>query len=244
LNDILKGNGEVISLGGGCDVATEFLGPSQINETHHFFDFLWNLDGGLKNVCSIIDSDFKGFEDLQNYIYDLHPEWNTNLDQGPKVLACANLQAAQLVHARYKNIAFVHHKRTQQMVDSMTRKKDRLLAVFQSVLPVTFIYYRQYHAPINGTYVNGPDYDILDKLNHFKWETDLFMSTFDQKYPKKEFRLISLFMEPSEYMQGITDKIDTFFQELDNSDRLTFERVFRRRGSKTRAKWKTLLKLL
>jgi len=32
-----------ISLGAGCDVATEFLQRQILSEISHFFDFLWNL---------------------------------------------------------------------------------------------------------------------------------------------------------------------------------------------------------
>ena len=223
-------------------MVTEFLKPHGLTNTHQFFDFLWNLDGGLENVSAIIANHFEGFDQLDNYIYDLHPEWNTEQNQGPLVLACANVQTPQLVLAAYRNIAFIHHKRSIELVDSMIRKRDRLLTLFESSRPLTFIYYRQYHAPVHGNYINQLDFDIGEKLTHFRAETELFMSTFRHRYPQKDFKLISLFMEPSEHLHSVTDQIDQFFQALPSDDKLIFDRVYRRRSARSLSKWTSLLK--
>lgn len=223
---------------------TELLQPEKLVKIHHFFDYLWNLDGGLINVQSIIKSRFVGFEQLQNYVYRRHPQWNTSQDLRPIVLACANVNADQLVHCDYPNIAFVHHKRSTDLMESMIRKAERFLAILDDDLPLTFIYYRQYHAPINGNYINQLDYDISDKLSHFVQESRSFVDAFIQLYPTKEFKLFSLFMEPIQHMPGVTDKISDFISQLTNTEHLVYERVFRRGGAKSRSKWRNLLEYI
>ena len=77
---------QVISLGGGCDVATEFIQRLQLTEETHFFDYLWNLDGGLRNVTQILRDDFAGFDSLDDFMFEFHGNWNTDPSMvSPKV---------------------------------------------------------------------------------------------------------------------------------------------------------------
>lgn len=233
----------IVSLGGGCDVATELLGPRGLSQSSHFFDFLWNLDGGLSNVTRILGERLAGFDRLENFIFQKHPEWNTPEVPGQLRLACADLDAPQLVHHRYPDIALIHYEHNAELPLKFARKAERLLRLLDSGGPVTFVYYRQYHAPIAGRYQNGPDYDIDEKLEHFHNETQDFVHSVSLEYPGLGYRLVSCFMEPAEALAGVTDKVDRFFQHLKDRDEVCYRRVLRRRSEKSLKSWGDLIPL-
>ena len=109
---------------------------------------------------------------------------------------------------------------------------------------MTFVYYRQYHGPILGQYINGDDDDIDRKLLYFRQETEQFVETLARLYPQLPLRLLSLFMEPEKPTAGVTDKVDDFFSSLTATERIRYERVLRRRSGASLASWDALLSLL
>ena len=60
-----------VSLGGGCDVATN-LKKLGLRLEQYPFDWLWNLDAGLDYVSKIIATDFKGLTSKHDYTYASH----------------------------------------------------------------------------------------------------------------------------------------------------------------------------
>jgi hypothetical protein len=234
-------NEQVVSLGGGCDVATELFSQADLPKTTHFFDYLWNLDGGLCNVINIIRERFAGFDSLDDYVFRAHPEWNTDQTLGPRVIACANQGSTQLVHRKYQDIAFVHYEHDTELVESFRRKAQRFLELLESKDPVSFVYYRQYHGPINGQYVNGLDFDIDAKMRHFQAESEELAASLKTLYPQLPFRLVSAFAAPAEELPEIAARIEAFVGDLPQTTDLIFRRVYRRRSRRSLDSWRALL---
>ncbi len=230
-------NAVPVSLGGACDVATELLQRRGLATTSHFFDYLWNLDGGLGNVTDIIARQFAGFDSMDNFIRIRHPEWNTPEVSGRLRIACGDLQAEQLCHKHYRNIALLHYQPGTEMVEKFQRKARRFMRLLTGDVPLVFIYYRQYHGPINGQYINQPDYDIDGKLHYWREETERFVRAISGPYPSLEFRVVSCFMAPHVKIDRVNTAVDQFVNELDDTGRISWRQVLRRGGVKSLESW-------
>jgi len=233
-------HGMPISLGGGCDVATELLQRLALSDTTHFFDFLWNLDGGLANVTRIIQERFAGFDRPELYVERRHPEWNTPETPGQLRLACGDLFAEQLVHEKYPDVAFIHYRRGAALVEKFARKAERFLKLLEAGDPLTFVYYRQLHSPVLGRYHCGPDYAVGEKLTALREETDDFVRTLSRLYPALPFRIVSCFMELQPQPAMVTDTVERFFQGLKDSEEILYRRVLRRRSPASLESWDAL----
>ncbi|MBT4519830.1 MAG: hypothetical protein HOC23_07475 [Halieaceae bacterium] len=229
-----------VSLGGGCDVATELLQRRGLSDTSHFFDYLWNLDGGLNNVSRIIASRFAGFDSQECFIRLRHPEWNTAEVAGSLRIACADLEAEQLCHRDYPDIVFLHYREGAELVDKLSRKAERFMQLLEGNGPLTFIYYRQYHGPILGQYINKPNYDIDDKLCHWQTETEKFVQFLTGLYPLVDFRIVSCFMGPHTQLPGVNDVITEYISALGDTDRINWRQVTRRGGPSGLLSWDAL----
>jgi hypothetical protein len=230
-----------VSLGGGCDVATEFLRPHRLSNETHFFDYLWNLDGGLRNVSRIIQRRFAEFDREDDFVRIRHPEWNTPECAGRVRIACGDLDAEHLCHRVYQNISFFHYHPERNLTQKFRRKAQRFLHLLDGDQPLAFIYYRQYHGPINGNYLNGPDYDISDKLEHFQSETEEFVSMMTRHYPSVDFRLLSCFAGPGPSVGGISERIAAFIENLADTEHVAWRQVLRRGQPAAIASWAGLL---
>jgi hypothetical protein len=193
-----------ISLGGGCNI--KYYIKNLNNQKTEFFDYLWNLDEGLYSVTKIIENDFSDFIDNNQFYMNYHPRFKKNI----------------LIHKKYTNIGFIHYN-IFDVFDKFKRKSTRFLELLNSKEEIIFIYYRHYDEPCNNNYNNN--ININEKLIYYKNETNNFVKIIQEKYPNLNFKIISIFVEPIEYIQDITDKINNYFEILKNTDKIKFDKI-------------------
>ena len=192
----------VISLGSSCDAANQ-LKRININNTHYFFDFIWNEYDGLKTVNEIIKGNFSHFNNIKNYTKTTtHPILNW---------------APFNINKYYPNFVFMHHDTTkQEIIESLNRKIERTKNVLNSKRKKVFIYYRHYDDPRNP----------INDLNIIINESLEFCEMYKNKY-NNNFYLLSLIV----YHPKIDkDKINTHLLKLRNNENenLKFDFVYRK----------------
>ncbi|MEE9367499.1 MAG: DUF1796 family putative cysteine peptidase [Pontiella sp.] len=175
----------IISLGGGCDIAT-ILDTYGLRSQSLPFDWLWNLDTGLSDVTKIIASDFSGLRDRDSYAYTSHYKWQ---------------EADSLVFRDYPRIAHIHTNplKNDYQRETYNRRINKFIQLMEDDLaPITFMYYRLHH---EGVEAQSNDI-IQQRLAHLFEESNQFMAMMDAKYPNRNFKLISLFEALEE---GVTE---------------------------------------
>ena len=185
----------IISLGGGCDVAT-ILDTYGLRTQSLPFDWLWNLDTGLSDVTKIISSDFENLREKNSYVIAPHFQWP---DTGT------------LVFRDYPKIAHIHTNPLENIQQRKTynRRIDKIIQLLEGQqTKITFIYYRIHHV---GEEELSNDV-LLDRLTRLFNESNEFMAMITAKYPLVNFSLISLFEAPEELMQ--TNPLKNYFKEL------------------------------
>jgi len=162
---------EVVSLGGGCDIAST-LNYCRIRKQSGVFDWLWNLNLGLENVYSIIQDNFIEFLDEQNYYYDKNARF------GDKLV---------LMHKKYPQLVFLHQNPLERKKDAeaLSRRAKRFLNILNSRGKVLFVYYRLMDNDENKE--NFQELLVSESLN--------FASKLNNLYPKLKFDLLSLYMD-------------------------------------------------
>ena len=104
---------KVVSLGSGCDIKLFMINPLLPHYRTEFFDFLWNFDGGLKTVKNIIQEDFDGFSNSEDYYFGVHPKWdstlNLKLNQNQISLQWHEKDISYYIPHKYPEIAFMHY---------------------------------------------------------------------------------------------------------------------------------------
>ena len=189
----------IYSLGGGCYAAYSFqrLG---YNKEHFFFDYMWNLQGGLKTVVDIFNEDFKSYYDISNYEFR-----NTH-----KILTMGSFNT-NIVHPE---LVLMHHDtRVPGVFDSICRKADRTIHVFNSREHKLFIYYRGYFT--------GPE-----TVSLLKEETEYFVTEFIKKY-NTNFTILSLIeITPKELCC-----IEELLSPLISSDHILYDYIIRENNS-------------
>lgn len=158
------------SLGGGCYAAWALEGIGMKKETQ-FFDFMWNLQGGLKTAVNIFKDEFEPFLDRDNYEYTRN---HTILNWD-----------AFNVNRFYPELALMHYDtRDDAVFQSVCRKVQRTRDLFADNTFKVFLYYRGYYA--------GPEtVQILAE------ETEYFDAEFSAKY-NSNYAIVSLVEIPKE----------------------------------------------
>ena len=120
---------QIIPLGAACDIAMN-LDSLQLRKNSLFFDWLWNLDSGLKSVSECIGSDFRNVINPDPYVYRYHFRFGKEI--------CVYRHAESVVH--------LHSNPTEKKADSDTliKRARRTIELFNSNDFKLFIYYRSH----------------------------------------------------------------------------------------------------
>jgi hypothetical protein len=192
----------IISLGSSCDGANQLKRRGKNNKTL-FFDFLWNQQGGLNTVSTILKNNFELFDDINMYT---KTNTNTYLSGFYKITNFFN------INKHYPELVFMHHDTTKlEIIDSLQRKIVRTNELFKTCKNPVFIYYRHICYDENI----GP---II------KEETEQFCATFSSKY-NPNFKIISCIMVDQEYD---TTKLETIMKTLISHDNIIYEYLYAR----------------
>lgn len=214
---------KVVSLGSGCDIKLFMINPLLPHYRTEFFDFLWNFDGGLKTVKNIIQEDFDGFSNSEDYYFGVHPKWdstlNLKLNQNQISLQWHEKDISYYIPRKYPEIAFMHYPDISWIKTTYPKRIKRFKKFLNSP-NIYFVYYRQYDEPINSTYVNEKDYDLSSKLDFWIEETIEF-SEF-MKGANKNFKILSLFALPYNFDKKILKEFN--FPNL--SENVNFDFLF------------------
>ncbi len=168
-----------VSLGGGCDVATN-LKKLGLRHEQYPFDWLWNLDAGLDYVSKIIATDFKGLTSKHDYTYASHQ---------------INPVEKFLIFKDYPKIAHLHsnpHDNSDVLADYKVRIDRFRKLIKDTGEKTTFIYYRN-AAVAEENSIN----DFHAEVSHLKSETTLFEEMMARLHPDKTFSLVSLLAIPA-----------------------------------------------
>ncbi len=158
------------SLGGGCYVAWA-LEAAKLKKETQFFDFMWNLQGGLKTVVSIFKDNFESFLEAGNYKYT----------RDHQIL---NWDAFN-INSRYPELVLMHYDtRDDAVFQSVCRKALRTREIFADNSFKVFLYYRGYYAGPKTVQL------LAEESEHFERE-------FSRKY-NSNFVLVSLVEIPKE----------------------------------------------
>jgi len=190
----------IISLGSSCDGANQLKRRGKQSKTL-FFDFLWNEQGGLNTVTSILDNNFKHFNTIESY---------TKTNTHPYLAGFHKIKSSFNINIYYPELVFMHHDTTKpEIIDSLQRKIDRTRELLQSCKNPVFIYYRHICYDENI----GP---II------KEETEQFCASFSSTY-NPNFKIISCIMVEQEYD---TTKLDTIMKTLISHDNIIYDYVY------------------
>lgn len=164
---------QVISLGGGCDIAMnlERLG---FKKESLFFDWLWNLNSGLEAVNNIIKNDFYGVIKPDSYEKRLHYRFHSQ-----EVVVYKHYPLIAHLHSNPLNNEYDH--------DTLVRRINRTKELFS--VPdrhLVFIYYLNYEE--FKRCMNEPSLDYA--ISKIIREGNEFVEIFTGKYPYKKFRLV------------------------------------------------------
>lgn len=118
----------VVSLGGGCDVAT-ILGDFGVRRASLPFDWLWNLDTGLETVCDIIVDDFAQILKPDSYGLTEHYRFPSRLS---------------VTYGSYPSVVHMHSDpfRVPEDHATLVRRIQRFRRTLQDAPHITFVYYR------------------------------------------------------------------------------------------------------
>lgn len=157
---------QIIPLGSACDIAMN-LDILNLRKNSLFFDWLWNLDSGLKFVSDCVEQDFKNVISSSPYAYRYHYRFDKEV--------CVYKDAESVVH--------LHSNPIEDLVASETLKKraKRTKALLESNDFKLFIYYRAYPEDL----IKHGSYNLKDTLRSILDEKDLFLRTFEKKYPNQ-----------------------------------------------------------
>lgn len=163
-----------VSLGGGCDVATN-LKKLGLRLEPYPFDWLWNLDAGLDYVSKIIATDFKHLSNKDDYIFASH-----QISPGEKFLIFKN----------YPKIAHLHsnpYENDDVLEDYKVRINRFRKLISNTNEKATFIYYRNADVAEDNL-ANS----LQSELAYLKREAALFEDMMARIHPQKPFILVSL----------------------------------------------------
>lgn len=165
------------SLGGGCYVKWALDGIGMKRETQ-FFDYMWNLQGGLKTLVSIMKDDFTPFLDRTQYEYmNTHTILNWDYFN---------------IHKSYPDLALMHYDtRNDDIFNSICRKVVRTRALFRDTTFKIFIYYRGYYKP-------------SETVCTLQEESEYFVKEYSDMH-NSNFVLVSLVEIPKEESQNGTN---------------------------------------
>jgi hypothetical protein len=190
-----------ISLGGGCDIASN-LKRLKISNSTLFFDYLWNLDDGLKSVVKILDENFSSFTQKEYFIRTYHERFNKEV----------------FVNVHFPNIAFIHYDMaSSKAFSSFVRKINRMRKLLSSDKEIVFLYYRLHSEPINSNYKAN----IHDKMLFFLEESKYFVNYLNNSQPNLLFNLHCIFLKPLDNESQTSQEIDSFFaKRINDRERL------------------------
>ena len=190
----------IISLGGSCDGANQLKRRGKQSKTL-FFDFVWNEQGGLNTVTSILEKDFQHFNTIESY---------TKTNTHPYLAGFHKIKSSFNINIYYPELVFMHHDTTKpEIIDSLQRKIDRTRELLQTCKNPVFIYYRHICYDENV----GP---II------KEETEQFCASFSSIY-NSNFKIISCIMIEQDYD---TTKLDTIMKTLISHDNIIYDYVY------------------
>lgn len=196
----------IISLGGGCLIATE-LKVFYLRKYSLPFDWLWNFEDGLFSVIKIIESDFKDMIN-SDYVY------SRNHFMFP--------DAEVTVFKKYPNISLIHAKPLDFDVDkqALIRRADRFKAILNSNNPITFIYYREYTKwfPLDKS-VEAAE----QRFQEYIIESKEFVEMIRKKFNRNNFVLLSLFRVPDSYLEDIKKKNSDFFNQKQTDENIIYD---------------------
>jgi hypothetical protein len=198
----MKKDKVIISLGGGCLIATE-LRAFYLRQCSLPFDWLWNFDDGLGAVTGIINNDFAEIVSEDGYTYSSqHYMWPDK---------------EMLVFAKYPNVALIHSNplKSEHDQDALIRRVARFKELLSSQLPITFIYFRDYiyyREQVNNQAYNKIEVaaETWKKLTE---ESEAFIEMIARKFPINNFVLLSLFLAPPEIVAQIKNSNPIFLEQ-------------------------------
>lgn len=172
------GNIQVVNLGGACYTA-ELLNHFGLRSASLPFDWLYNLDAGLRYVTDILVDDFSRLLDRDAFALSDHPRW-----PGKQTV----------INKHYPMMAFVHSSPGEPSeYETLTRRSERLRGILRESDEITFLYYRIWNEPEYRRL--GPDrhraqLEILESEAHY------FAERFSANI-RPAFRLIAIYMAPA-----------------------------------------------
>lgn len=168
-----------ISLGSAC-LATIEMRKYNIKDYTYCFDWLWNREGGLMNVITILENKFKKLLIRENYIED--PNFRVK-------------------NKCYSDMGFPHNKvLSDEGWETFKRRINRTKEILESDKKICFVYFRDITKVLidknyKRIYPKKRKKEILkEQIRLFKEETILFREKINILYPDLNYHLKALFM--------------------------------------------------
>lgn len=198
----------MVSLGGGCDVATVLKKLDQRKDRLPF-DWLWNLDAGLTSVSEIIATDFKYVRNADDYTYADH-----SIASDRKLL----------VYKNYPKIAHIHSNPLSdpEVLEDYNHRIDKFIDIVQDFRTKTvFLYYRNH---LNDDVQT--EQGCLDTFFRLEEESDHFARMLMARFPEKSFRLVSMLALPERWFKNpaLRSDLNRLLSEKKSSN-ITYEIV-------------------
>jgi hypothetical protein len=153
---------QYISLGSACDpvLMFEMLGMKEVSMP---FDWLWNLDLGLKAVCEIIENDFAQISDRDGYAVGSH----------------YRLDREVLVYKAFPTIIHMHSDPLANEADhaSLLRRMERFRESLRSGDHLHFVYYKHF----NEEHLRGSALTIEDTVRRMFEESERFIDLVSRR---------------------------------------------------------------
>ncbi|MBG6178732.1 hypothetical protein IWQ55_006585 [Labrenzia sp. EL_208] len=168
-----------VSLGGACDAAQN-LKKLGLRIDPYPFDWLWNLDNGLRDVSRMISSNFSDVTEKEDYLYSSH-----KFLKGDSVI----------LFRCYRNIAHLHSNPIENDVErkEFTARVERFRELLNNKNDlIVFTYYRQIDV-LRDLY----GCDTQDQLTLLHKEAEEFTTLLQKSYCKLNFKFMGFLAVPS-----------------------------------------------
>ena len=193
-----------VSLGSACETSIRMT-ENKMRKCSHCFDWIWNQEGGLINIISIIEDKFKKLTNKENYL--VHKRW-------------------KYINKYYTNIGIVHHNiLNEEGFMTYNRSIERMKEILESNKKICFVYFRTYEIPIDINYkqINKKVINYKEQLQLFKEETKLFIKKLDELYPNLNYHMRAFYRINRRHIVTVNKILETF-----NEDKITYNIVIQR----------------
>jgi len=179
----------VVSLGGGCDVAT-ILGDFGVRRASLPFDWLWNLDTGLETVCDIIVDDFAHSLKPDSYGLTEHYRFPSRLS---------------VTYSSYPSVVHMHSDpfRVPEDHATLVRRIQRFRRTLQDAPHITFVYYRC----LEEGRIKRSDSTLRDEFVRLQTEGARFSEAISSTLRRGQRSRLVLVLQAARQHRGIAESL-------------------------------------